>query len=262
MKVLIVSSSPHRNGLCVKLAIQAMEGVKEAGGEAEVVVLAEKRISPCLACENSSCWHKMECEVKDDALELRRKLNSSDGLIFITPVYFLSVNGLAKDFMDRMRYYGDTGKPALAVAVAGGTGKGCILALQDICRWLIILGFRPVTPLAVTRYNLDIAFIEIKCRSKWLTTFKPQPFANLAERISYYEALPYMKYGMVDEMIHLTREAIYAIVRRGRVELASEPKRKLEIGEALLKIGKLDEGLKLIVEAQEEGMKIFNGIVS
>ena len=44
----------------------------------------------------------MECKVKDDALELRKKLDDSDALAFLASVYFLSVNGLAKNFMERM----------------------------------------------------------------------------------------------------------------------------------------------------------------
>ncbi len=261
MRILVVSSSPHRNGICTRLAEEAAEGVREAGGEAELIILAGKRISPCLACEDPPCWQKMECRVEDDALEIRRRLNDANGLVFIAPVYFLSVNGLAKDFMDRMRYYGETGKPALAIAVAGGTGKGCILALQDICRWLIILGFRPINPLPVTRYNLDVSLVEARVRAKRLTELKSQPFTGLAEKIAHYESLPYMKYGMTDEIIYLAREAIEGIVRRGNPSLAAEPRRKLETGEAMLRVGKFNEGLKLIADAQEDSMRVFNSIV-
>ena len=73
----------------------------------------------------------MECKVKDDALELRKKLDDSDALAFLASVYFLSVNGLAKNFVDRMRYYEENGKPALAVA---GNREGMHIVLRDICR--------------------------------------------------------------------------------------------------------------------------------
>ena len=260
MKTLVISGSPHRNGLCVKLSKEIIRGVEEAGGEAELVILADKNINPCLACEKPPCWQKMECKIKDDALELKRKLNDSDALAFLTPVYFLSVNGLAKNFMDRMRYYGKNGKPALAIAVAGGTGKGCILSLQDICQWLIMLGFRPINPLPVTRYNLDVAFVEVKIRSKRIAQLKPQPFSNLTEKIFYYESLPYMKDGMVNEIAFLAREAINGILRRGRPDLAVGAIEKLEKGEALLRLGKFEEGLKLITSAHEESMIIFNSL--
>jgi len=261
VKVLVVSGSPHRDGLCVKLSREIIRGIKEAGGESELVILAEKNIGPCLACNDPPCWRRMECNIKDDALELGGKLNSSDALAFLSPVYFLSVNGLAKNFMDRMRYYGENGKPALAVAVAGGTGKGCILSLQEICRWLIMLGFRPIIPIPVTRYNLDIAFVEARMRGKRIAQLKPQPFSNLTEKISYYESLPYMRYGLIDEIAFLAREAINSITRNGKPDLATEALQKLEKGEALLKLGKFEEGLELITKAHEESMKIFNSLI-
>jgi len=124
----------------------------------------------------------MECKVKDDALELRKKLDDSDALAFLASVYFLSVNGLAKNFVDRMRYYGENGKPALAVAVAGN-GEGMNIVLRGICRWLIMLGFRPISPLSVTRYNLDVALVEVRMRGKRIARLKPQPFSSLTEKI-------------------------------------------------------------------------------
>jgi len=260
MKTLVISSSPHKDGLCARLSIEVIKGVKEAGSEAELITLADKNINPCLACEEPPCWRRMECKVKDDALELRKKLNDSDALAFLAPVYFLSVNGLAKNFMDRMRYYGESGKPALAVAVAGGTGKGCILSLQGICRWLIMLGFRPINPLPVTRYNLDAALVEARMRGKRIAQLKPQPFSSLAEKIFYYESLPYMRDGMVNEIAFLAREAINGILRRGRLDLAAGAIEKLGRGEALLRLGKFEEGLKLITSAHEESMSVFNSL--
>lgn len=157
---------------------------------------------------------------------------------------------------------GENGKPALAVAVAGGTGKGCILTLQDVCLWLIMLGFRPINPLPVTRYNLDVALVEARMRGKRIAQLKPQPFSNLAEKIFYYESLPYMRDGIINEIAFLAREAINGILRRGRPDLATQAIQKIEKGEALLRIGRIEEGLKFITEAQEESMSIFNSLSS
>lgn len=260
MKALIVSGSPHKNGLCAALSNEIAEGIKEAGGDFEIVFLAEKHIGSCLACRGSQCWQKMECTIKDDALASRKKLNECDALVFVAPVYFLSVNGLAKDFIDRMRYYKETGKPAIAVSVAGGTGKGCIFALQEICRWLIILGFRPISLLPVTRYNLDLALIEAKASGRKIVGIKPQRFSNLAERIAYYESLPYMRFRMIDEILHLAKEAVNGIARKGRADLIAEIKEKIAVGESLLETGRFNEALEIIAESHEESMKIFNEI--
>ncbi|MEM2029099.1 MAG: flavodoxin family protein [Candidatus Bathyarchaeia archaeon] len=260
MRALIVSGSPHKNGLCAAISNEIANGIKEAGGEFKIISLAEKNVGMCKACVSPSCWQEMKCTVDDDALELRELLNDYDALAFVAPVYFLSVNGLSKNFMDRMRYYGENGKPAIAVSVAGGTGKGCILALQEICRWLIMLGFRPISLLPVTRYNLDVALVEARVKGRRIVGMKPQRFSNLAEKVACYESLPYMRYSMVDEILFLAKEAINGVIRRGRADLISEVKEKIEVGENLLKIGKLSDAIKVVTEAHEESMGIFNKV--
>lgn len=261
MKILSISGSPHSDGLTVQLIKEAAEGAKEAGADVEVVRLSEKDIKPCIACPDPPCWQNLNCKLKDDdGLELRRMMNESDALIFGAPVYFLSVNGLAKDFMDRMRYYGESGKPAFPISVAGGTGKGCITALQEICRWLVILGFRPTLALPVTRYDWDIAKVEARERGKRLVNEynMPSSFASLTEQIAWYESLPFMRWGMTEEIAYLARIAIEGISRRGKAELVSQQRDKLQKAETLISMGKTEEGLKLAVSAQEESMKIFN----
>jgi len=157
MKVLAVCGSPHKEGLSPSLLKSAVEGAKEVGAEVEVVLLAEKKVKPCIACPSPPCWSEMECNIKDDGLYLRKLFNECDGLIISVPVYFLGINGLAKDFIDRMRHYGENGKPAFPIAAAGGTGKGCVKALQDLATSLTIFGFRVVMPMPVTRYNAEEA---------------------------------------------------------------------------------------------------------
>ncbi len=259
MKVLAISGSPHPNGLTAKLVEEAAKGAEEAGAKVERIRLAEKKVLPCRACPNSPCWTEMDCAIKDDdGLELRRLLNEADALIFGAPVYFLSVNGLAKDFMDRMRTYGEGGKPALPIAVAGGTGKGCITAVQEICRWMAILGFRPLSPLPVTRYDFDIALVEARQRGRRLCQEPKKPYEGLADIIAYCESLPFMRYGMAEELAYLARIAIEAICRKGRPEEASGAREKLEQGLALIHQGRYHEALPLLAQAQEESMEIFN----
>lgn len=70
---------------------------------------------------------------------------------------------------------------------------------------LIMLGFRSQNPLPVTRYNLDTALIEVKVRGKRMVGVKPQRFSSLAEKVAYYESLPYMKYSVIDEILLLAK---------------------------------------------------------
>jgi multimeric flavodoxin WrbA len=224
MKVLAVSCSPHREGLSPGLLRAAAEGAREAGGDVEIVLLAEKEVGPCIACPSPPCWTTLDCNIKDDGLLLREKLNMCDALIISAPVYFLGINGMAKDFLDRMRHYGPNGKPALPISAAGGTGKGCINALQDLSISLTILGFRVVMPLPVTRYNAEEALKEARERGKRLVKefSQKRPFSGLSEGYAWLYSQPYMDWDLADELVFLARMAIEGLRKKGREDLASE----------------------------------------
>ncbi|MCL4417211.1 MAG: flavodoxin family protein [Actinobacteria bacterium] len=263
MDILAVCGSPHRDGLTAQLTREAAKGAEEAGANVEIVLLTQHRVKPCRDCSNAVCWEEMECNIRDDdGLELRQRMNECKALIVCAPVYFLSVNGLTKDFIDRMRYYGGGGKPALPISVAGGTGKGCVFALQEICRWLVMLGFHPIMPLPVSRYDFEISLAEARQRGKRLVEQIGQidPFANLAEKLAWYESLPFIRWGVAEEILHLAYAAINAICNRGRADLAFEPRAKLEQAQVLIRAGRIDEGLEKAVDAQEESMAIFNSL--
>ncbi|MEM2049904.1 MAG: flavodoxin family protein [Thermoproteota archaeon] len=259
MQVLAVNGSPHRDGFCKRILNRIIEGAGEKGASVELVDLSAKTLQPCSACGNAECWQSMRCILRDDGLELRRLFNECDALVFAAPVYFLSVNGLAKNFMDRMRNYRGDVRPSIAVAVAGGTGKGCVTALQEICRWMVLVGFSPVVAEPVTRYNLDLAVGWAKSwgmmlveKNHWVKG------RDLYSMLSELERLPYMRYTVTDEILYLARSAVEALARRSIVEQTAELARLVEEAEARLRTGCWDEGLRLAVEAHERSMRLFN----
>ncbi|MGQ9597392.1 MAG: flavodoxin family protein [Thermoproteota archaeon] len=224
--------------------------------------LPDKKLQPCRACMDAKCWSSMECNLEDDALELRKLFNECDALIFVAPVYFLSVNRMSKNFIDRMRNYRRETRFSIAITVAGGTGNGCITALQEICRWMFLIGFRPVVAEPVTRYNLDLVMGWAKSWGRTLVKKKPEA----GRRISLYEGvlefngLPYMGYTIIDELLYLAKSAIDALSRMGMVEQTAELAMMVEKAETELKFGKLEEGLRITVDAQEKSMYLFNKI--
>ncbi|MEM2981134.1 MAG: flavodoxin family protein [Thermoproteota archaeon] len=262
MKALAVNGSPHKEGFCKKVLTRIVEGAREAGADVNLVELSNKQLQPCRACDKAECWSSMKCSIEDDALELRKLFNECDALIFVAPVYFLSVNGLAKNFIDRMRNYHGEVRSSIAVAVAGGTGKGCITALQEVCRWMILVGFHPVVAEPVTRYNLDLVMDRAKSWGRMLTvkTSGAGCRASLYNGLLKFERLPYMSYTVVDEILYLARSAIDAISRRGLAEQTTELAIMVDKAEAELRLGKLEEGLKNAVEAHEKSMQLFNKI--
>lgn len=98
-KVLIVSASPRKGGNSDLLCDQFLRGAQEAGHHAEKIFLPAHKINYCLGCGACNATHV--CVQKDDMKELLAKLVEADVIVLSTPVYFYSMNGQLKTFIDR-----------------------------------------------------------------------------------------------------------------------------------------------------------------
>lgn len=104
MKIMAVNSSPRaggqsKTGLMLNHLVQ---GMRAAGGEAEVFHLREKKVKNCLGC--FTCWTKTpgRCVIKDDMTsELFPKFLESDLLVLATPLYHYGLNAAIKAFVER-----------------------------------------------------------------------------------------------------------------------------------------------------------------
>mgnify|MGYP002620965850 CR=1 FL=1 len=99
-KVLIIAGSPRKNGNSDLLAQQFAKGAEERGNEVEIVYLRDLKINYCHGC--LVCLKKGECFQKDDANSLLPKMMAADVVCFSCPVYYYSVSGQMKTFIDRM----------------------------------------------------------------------------------------------------------------------------------------------------------------
>lgn len=99
MKVLAISASPRNHGNSDLLCDQFLKGAAEAGHTAEKVQLAEKNISPCLAC--GICCSGKPCVRQDDMAEVLEKVMEADVILLATPMYFYSMDAQMKLFIDR-----------------------------------------------------------------------------------------------------------------------------------------------------------------
>lgn len=126
---------------------------------------------------------------------------------------------------------------------------------------LVLVGFRPVSIMPLTRYNFETALIKAMFDGSKLVDSKRRPFASLSEKLVYFESLPYMKYEATVEMLYLARQAIHALARRGRIDLAAGLSYKIEEAETLRRLGLHQDALRLYVEVQEESMKLFNSLM-
>lgn len=98
-KVLIISSSPRKGGNSDLLCDQFAKGAQEAGHAVEKISLREHKINYCTGC--GVCNETHRCVQKDDMAPLLDKMLAADVIVLATPVYFYSMDGQLKTFIDR-----------------------------------------------------------------------------------------------------------------------------------------------------------------
>lgn len=122
--VLIISSSPRRHGNSDMLCDRFAQGAAEGGNKVEKVFLADLNIGYCKGCGVCNTAHK--CVQKDDMAPLLDKMVQADVIVLATPVYFYSMDGQLKTFIDRTvpRYTEISDKDFYFILTAADTEKG------------------------------------------------------------------------------------------------------------------------------------------
>lgn len=98
-KVLILSSSPRRGGNSDVLCEEFMKGAKDSGNSVQKIFLKDKEINFCTGC--GACNSTHACVLKDSMAEIIELMIASDVIVMATPVYFYTMCGQMKTFIDR-----------------------------------------------------------------------------------------------------------------------------------------------------------------
>jgi len=163
MKVLIVTSTPNKEGLTAACGEAARQGVVDGRSRARLVNLNEHEILRCAVCEDGwgPCRTKHRCRLEDDFAELQKMFDEAEGFVWVTPVYFGEPSEAMKAFFDRLRRCEATkaddaksvveGKPTVCVAAAGGSGNGAVHCLAEMERLARQLRGAPFDFIPVTR---------------------------------------------------------------------------------------------------------------
>lgn len=124
--VLIISSSPRKNGNSQLLCEQFKKGAEEKGHRVELVRLMERKISFCLACDG--CMRNGgTCVQRDDMAQLLELFQKADVLVLATPVYFYGISAQMKTFIDRTYpIWQHLGKKEVYYIVSAGLGTDII----------------------------------------------------------------------------------------------------------------------------------------
>ncbi len=133
-KVLIISASPRKHGNSDLLCDRFAEGAKESGHQVEKVFLASQKIGYCLGCGVCNTTH--QCVQKDDMAEILDKMVEADAIVLATPVYFYSMAGQLKTFIDRTvpRYTEIRNKDFYFIMTAADTEKDNLERILEALR--------------------------------------------------------------------------------------------------------------------------------
>jgi len=173
MKILIVSGSPKREGLCWSCVNAAAAGAGQAGAECEIVFLSDYKLARCAVCGDGwgPCRSEHKCIYGDDGFtEIQKKLRAADKLILATPVYWGDMTELMKAFFDRFRRCESAvlgggaaaGKQVLLIASPGGSGNCMISCLEQMDRLCAQLGAKVYDYIGVNRWNKDYKLVCIE----------------------------------------------------------------------------------------------------
>ncbi|MEZ0393856.1 MAG: flavodoxin family protein [Desulfurococcaceae archaeon] len=144
VRILMVDASPRGYGGTSKLLDVAEAGVRDAGGEPIKVNLREHRIEPCWGCVSDDVGLcKFPClRADDDFNKLAEEVLRSDGFIVATPVYWYSVPGPLKNFIDRMTSLENMiyheGRSLLDGKVAGFVVVGADSGVMNVVSYLMV----------------------------------------------------------------------------------------------------------------------------
>jgi len=105
MKIIAVNGSPRKKWNTATLLEKAMEGASSRGAEVELVHLYDldyKGCISCFACKTKGGPSYGKCAVKDDLAPLLEKIANVDALILGSPIYYGTVTGEMRSFMERL----------------------------------------------------------------------------------------------------------------------------------------------------------------
>ena len=114
MKVVVFNGSPKKNGNTYTAIKAVANELEKENIEVEIIHVGNKMIHGCLACNGCSRNMNERCVIEnDDVNEWIQKMKEADGIILGSPVYYSSIAGTMKSFLDRAFYVASSNKSML-----------------------------------------------------------------------------------------------------------------------------------------------------
>ena len=100
MKIVIITGSAHRHGTTAALADKFQQGALNAGHEVYRFDAAFQEVHPCIGCDK--CRRTGVCTfAADDMKLLDPHLLAADAVVFVSPIYYFTINAQIKAVIDR-----------------------------------------------------------------------------------------------------------------------------------------------------------------
>lgn len=125
-KVLILSSSPRRDGNSQLMSEAFSKGALAKGHSVELIRLEEKKIGWCRACD--ACLRNGgTCILSDDMHDILKRYQEADVIVLATPVYFYGISAQMKTFIDRTYpIWQHLGKKDVYYLISAGLGEAIV----------------------------------------------------------------------------------------------------------------------------------------
>ncbi|MDD5760069.1 MAG: flavodoxin family protein [Desulfobulbaceae bacterium] len=107
MKVLAVNGSPRKKWNTAMLLEKALAGAASQGAETELIHLYDldfKGCTSCFACKLTGGKSYGKCAMSDDLSPILEKIGHVDALVLGSPIYFGTVSGEMRSFMERLLF--------------------------------------------------------------------------------------------------------------------------------------------------------------
>ncbi len=208
MQVLALNSSSRKGGQSkTELMLNHLtDGMRQAGAVVDTINLREKQIKPCIGC--FTCWSKTpgQCLHDDDMQrELFPLWRAADLVVYATPLYHHTVNGLMKTFLERTL-------PSIEPFLIPGTA-----------RWSHPLRYRhpDVVALSVAGFPTDTAFDALSHYMHYLCGDKIRLVAEIYRNGSEIMTKPFCR-ERANDILDATRQAGIELVRERSVSEATQ----------------------------------------
>ena len=125
MKILLISSSPRRQGNISKMLDLMKQEAESLEVETNYIRASELKVHPCIGC--MKCRETLKCCLpEDDAQQVLHFIEEADALIIGAPCYWGNMPGTLKVLFDRM-VYGMMGENSMGIPLPLHKGKKAII---------------------------------------------------------------------------------------------------------------------------------------